>query len=94
MRELSTELNFRRSTCIPWVIRGYFRNRKDSAEGQICRESIRQGVIAASEMGVPSVIFDGMRMNNPAKKAHVFEVAKYAVALGESMGFKLEWRQT
>lgn len=68
---------------------GYFRNRKDSAEGQICRESIRQGVIAASEMGVPSVIFDGMRMNNPAKKAHVFEVAKYAVALGEEYGIQI-----
>ena len=37
----------------------YYRSRLDSLEGQECLESIRQGVIAASEMGVPSVIIDG-----------------------------------
>lgn len=65
---------------------GYFRNAPDSPEGKICLESIRQGVIAASEMGVPSVIIDGMRMNNRAKKQHVLDVAAYAVKMGEEYG--------
>lgn len=68
---------------------GYFRNRPDSAEGQICLESIRQGILAASEMDVPTVVIDGMRMNNAAKKHHVFEVAKYAVSLGEEYGINI-----
>lgn len=61
---------------------GYFRNSLDSKEGKICLESIRQGVIAASEMGIPTVILDGMRMNNAAKKQHVLDVCAYAVKMG------------
>lgn len=68
---------------------GYYRNRLDSPEGQVCLESIRQAVIAASEMGVPSVIIDGMRMNNAAKKQHVLDVARYAVRTGEEYGIKI-----
>lgn len=67
----------------------YYRSRLDSLEGQECLESIRQGVIAASEMGVPSVIIDGMRMNNPAKRRHVFQVAQYAVKVGEEYGIQI-----
>lgn len=68
---------------------GYFRNCPASAEGRICFESIKQGVIAASEMGIPSVVIDGMRMNNPAKKQHVLEAAGYAVKLGEEYGINI-----
>ena len=67
----------------------YYRNRLDSPEGKLCLESIQQAVIAASEMGIPSVIIDGMRMNNAAKKQHVFSVAKYAVTIGEEYGIKI-----
>lgn len=68
---------------------GYYRSRLDSLEGKLCLESIRQGIIAASEMGVPSVIIDGMRMNDEAKKLHVFQVAQYAVRTGEEYGVQI-----
>lgn len=67
----------------------YYRSRLDSLEGQICLESIKNAVIAASEMGVPSVIIDGMRMNDPAKKRHVLDVARYAVRTGEEYGVRI-----
>ena len=68
---------------------GYYRSRLDSLEGKDCLESIRQAVIAASEMKVPSVIIDGMRMNNPAKRQHVLDVACYAVQVGEEYGIQI-----
>lgn len=67
----------------------YYRSRLDTLEGQTCLESIKQGVIAASEMGVPSVIIDGMRMNNAAKRQHIFQVAQYAVRIGEEYGIQI-----
>ena len=68
---------------------GYYRKRLDSPEGQVCLESIRQAVIAASEMKIPSVIIDGMRLNDAAKKRHALEVAKCAVQVGEEYGIKI-----
>ena len=67
----------------------YYRSRLDSLEGQICLESIKQGVLAANEMGIPTVIIDGMRLNNAAKKRRFFQVAQYAVAVGEEYGIQI-----
>ncbi len=67
----------------------YYRSRLDTLEGQTCLESIKQGVIAASEMGCTSVIIDGMRMNNAAKRQHIFQVAQYAVRIGEEYGIQI-----
>ena len=68
---------------------GYYRKPLDTLEGKICLESIRQAVIAASEMGVPNVIIDGMRMNDSAKRQHTLDMAKYAVRVGEEYGIKI-----
>ena len=68
---------------------GYYRKPLDTLEGKICLESIRQAVIAASEMGVPNVIIDGMRMNDSAKRQHTLDLAKYAVRVGEEYGIKI-----
>lgn len=68
---------------------GYLRSSWDSPEGEICRESIKQGVVAASEMGIPCVVIDAMRMNNPAKRQHVLAMAKYAVEEGEQYGIRI-----
>lgn len=67
----------------------YYRSAPDTIEGKTCREIIRNAVIAASEMGVPSVIIDAMKLNNPAKKQHTLDVAKYAVKLGAEYGIKI-----
>lgn len=68
---------------------GYLRSAFDSSEGAVCRESIRQGVVAAAQMKIPTVIIDGMRMNTAAKLAHVMKFAKYAVQLGEEYGVNI-----
>lgn len=68
---------------------GYYRNYPDSREGQICRESIRQGIIAASEMGVPCVCIDAMRLNDPAKMANALDAAAYAVKLADEYGINI-----
>ena len=68
---------------------GYYRNRPESREGRICTESIKQGIIAASEMGVPCVTIDAMRLNDPAKKAYAITATDYAVALGEEYGINI-----
>lgn len=68
---------------------GYLRSAYDSPEGEICRESILNGIIAASEMKIPTVIIDGMRMNTAAKYAHVLEMARYAVIAAEDYGIHI-----
>lgn len=68
---------------------GYLRSAFDSREGEICRESIRSGVLAASEMGIHTVIIDGMRMNTAAKYAHVMKMAQYAVTIAEDYGVQI-----
>ena len=67
----------------------YYRSPLGSVQYQECLDSIRHAVIAASEMGVPSVIIDGMRMNDPAKRERVFRAAKYAVELGDEYGIQI-----
>ena len=68
---------------------GFFRSPLDSAEGRDCLESIKNTVIAASELGAGSVILDGMRLNDPAKWQHFLDVSKYAIAVGEEYGVKI-----
>lgn len=67
----------------------YYRNALDSLEGKLCLEMIENAVIAASEMGIPSVIIDAMKLNNPAKKKHALEVAKFAVKVGAVYGVQI-----
>ena len=68
---------------------GYYRSSPKSPRGQICRESIRQGVIAASEMGVPVVCIDAMRLNDPAKKQNALDAAAWAVKMGDEYGVSI-----
>ena len=68
---------------------GYYRSSPESYEGQVCRESIKQGIIAAYEMGIPCVTIDAMRLNNPAKKQYALEAACFAVKMGEEYGIDI-----
>ena len=67
----------------------FYRNAPDTVEGKLCKEIIENAVIAASEMGVPSVIIDAMKLNNAAKKNPALDYAKYAVRLGEEYGIQI-----
>ncbi len=68
---------------------GYYRNSMDSVEGKLCMDMIENAVIAASEMGVPSVIIDCMRLNNKAKYKHALDIAKFAVKVGAEYGIQI-----
>ncbi len=65
---------------------GFYRSPFDSPEGKICRDIIENAVIGASEMGIPTVVIDSMRMNSPAKKRHALDMAKFAVKVGADHG--------
>lgn len=67
----------------------YYRNALDTVEGKLCLDMIKNAVIAAAEMGVPSVIIDAMKLNNAAKKQHALDVAKYAVKVGAEYGINI-----
>ncbi|MCX4373394.1 MAG: sugar phosphate isomerase/epimerase [Dysosmobacter sp.] len=68
---------------------GYVRHSPDSPEGRICRESIEKGIIAAHQMGIPTVIVDGMRMNTAAKRRHVFEMERCAAEIADAYGVNI-----
>lgn len=68
---------------------GYVRSSFNSPEGKICRESIKNGIIAASQMHIPTVIVDGMRMNTRAKRQHVFDMERYAAELADVYGVNI-----
>ena len=56
------------------VRQGYIRSSLRSQEGKIAMESIKKGIIAASEMNIPTVMIEGMRMYGAAQHQHVYEM--------------------
>lgn len=71
------------------VRQGFIRSSMKSPEGKEAMESIKQGIIAASEMGIPTVMIEGMRMYGAAQHHHVFEMYKYAVEVAEAYGVEI-----
>lgn len=68
------------------VRQGYIRSSLRSQEGKIAMESIKKGIIAASEMNIPTVMIEGMRMYGAAQHQHVYEMYQYAVQVAEEYG--------
>ena len=56
------------------VRQGFIRSSQRTAEGKEGMESIRMGIIAASEMGIPTVMIEGMRMYGAAQHRHVLDM--------------------
>lgn len=71
------------------VRQGFIRSAPDSPEGRECKESLKKGIIAASEMGIPTVMVEGMRMYGAAQHHHVFEMYRYAVELAQDYGVQI-----
>lgn len=71
------------------VRQGFIRCSQKSPEGEIAMESIKQGIIAASQMHIPTVMIEGMRMYGAAQHHHVYEMYKYAVEVAESYGVEI-----
>ena len=71
------------------VRQNFIRYSQSSPEGKECMESIKKGVIAASEMHIPTVMIEGMRMYGAAQYRHVYDMYKYAVAVAEDYGVQI-----
>ena len=71
------------------VRQGFIRSSLNSPEGEECKESIRNGIIAASQMNIPVVMIEGMRMYGAAQHKHVFDMYKYAVEVAEEYGVQV-----
>ena len=52
-------------------------------------ESIKKGIIAASEMRIPTVMIEGMRMYGAAQYKHVYQMYQYAVKTAEDYGVQI-----
>lgn len=68
------------------VRQGFIRSSLSTADGKEGMESIKQGIIAASQMGIPTVMIEGMRMYGAAQHHHVYEMYKYAVEVADAYG--------
>ena len=52
-------------------------------------ESIKKGIIAASQMNIPVVMIEGMRMYGAAQRRHVLDMYKYAVEVADAYGIQI-----
>lgn len=71
------------------VRQSYIRFSQNSPEGIECMESIKNGIIAASQMGIPTVMIEGMRMYGAAQYKHVYQMYQYAVKVAEDYGVQI-----
>lgn len=71
------------------VRQGFIRSSLKSAEGKEGMESIKNGIIAAKEMQIPTVMIEGMRMYGAAQHQHVFDMYKYAVEVADAYGVQI-----
>lgn len=71
------------------VRQGFIRSSLSSDDGKEGMESIKNGIIAAKEMGIPTVMIEGMRMYGAAQPQHVFDMYKYAVDVADAYGVQI-----
>ena len=71
------------------VRQNFIRFSQNSPEGIECKESIKNGIIAASQMHIPTVMIEGMRMYGAAQHQHVLEMYQYAVKVAEDNGVQI-----
>lgn len=71
------------------VRQNFIRFSQASHEGMECMESIKNAIIAASQMGIPVVMIEGMRMYGAAQYKHVYQMYQYAVKVAEDYGVQI-----
>ncbi len=71
------------------VRQGFIRSSQRTADGKEGMESIKKGIIAASEMHIPTVMIEGMRMYGAAQHQHVLDMYKYAVDVADAYGVQI-----
>ena len=72
-----------------FVREGYIRSSLLTPEGQSGLKTIEMGCKAASELGIPTVMIEGMRMYGAAQKHHVYEMYKHAVKVADDYGVNI-----
>ena len=68
---------------------GFIRSSLTSRDGEEGMESIKKGIIAASQMNIPVVMIEGMRMYGAAQRRHVLDMYKYAVEVADAYGVQI-----
>lgn len=71
------------------VRQGFIRSSLSSDDGREGMDSIKNGIIAASQMKIPTVMIEGMRMYGAAQRCHVFDMYKYAVEVADAYGVQV-----
>lgn len=71
------------------VREGYIRSSLATPEGKSGMKSIEMGCKAAQELGIDTVMIEGMRMYGAAQKRHVLEMYKYAVKVADEYGVNI-----
>ena len=68
---------------------GFMSSANDTLTGRDCLDTIRNAVIAASEMGIPSVSVPAMGMFGTAKLQNAADKLDFAVKMGREYGVKI-----
>lgn len=68
---------------------GFIKFSKDTPQGEQCRESLRRGILAASQMGIPSVTVAAKGMFGVAQNDYAFSALQYAAEIAREHGIQL-----
>lgn len=68
---------------------GFIKFSKDTPQGEQCRESLRQGILAASQMGIPSVTVAAKGTFGIAQNDYAFSALQYAAEIAREQGIQL-----
>lgn len=71
---------------------GFIKYSPNTPEGQHCRESLLNGILAASQMGIPTVTVAATGMFGVAQKEYAFAALQYAAKAAEYHGVSLSVR--
>lgn len=68
---------------------GFLKYSRKTPQGEQCLESIRNGVLAAAQMGIPSVTIAAKGMFGAAQNQYAFEMLQYAAEIAEDYGVRI-----
>ena len=68
---------------------GFIKFADRTPQGQQCRETIRNAVVSASQMGLPQVTIPVFGMFGIAQQTYAFQKLQYATELGKEYGIRI-----
>lgn len=68
---------------------GFIKYSKNTPQGAQCRESIRNGILAAAQIGIPSVTIAVKGLFGTAQNQYALEAMKYAIEVADDHGIRI-----